>query len=109
MNIGGLDRRVTIQRQDHAVNGYGERVKTWVDYATVWANIERKPAATERISGEQVVSFNTVIFIIRNASNVQAVSSSHRIQYDNNTYEILGVHEIGRADRFRIITQRLDS
>ena len=109
MNIGGLDRRVTIQRQNHAVNGYGERVKTWVDLATVWASIERKPAASERISGEQVVSFNTVIFIIRNSSDVDFVSNSHRIQYNNNSYDILGVHEIGRADRLRIITQRLDS
>ena len=108
MNIGGLDRRVTIQRQTHAVNGYGERVKTWIDYATVWANIERKPAATERISGEQVVSFNTVVFMIRNSNNMQLVDTSWRIQYAQKNYEIIGVHEVGRLESLRIITQLLE-
>jgi len=107
MNIGALDRRVILQQPTSVVNDYGERMVTWSTYATVWAAIERKPSASERNSGEQVVSFQSVTFMIRNSSQVELLSPSYRISYDGKYYEILGVQELGRSEQLRVITELL--
>mgnify|MGYP003116256247 CR=1 FL=1 len=107
MNIGALDRRVTLQEPDSTVNDYGERTVIWKTYATVWAAIERKPSASQRNSGEQLVSFQSVTFMIRNSSQVALLSPSYRISYDSKIYEILGVQELGRNEQLRVITELL--
>ena len=48
MNIGGLDRRITIQSPSLSANAYGEREESWGTFATCWAQIERKPGAEQR-------------------------------------------------------------
>ena len=107
MNIGALDRRVILQQPTSTVNDYGERTVSWGTYATGWAAIERKPSASERNSGEQVVSFQSVTFTIRNSSQVELLSPSYRISYDSKIYEILGVQEVGRNEQLRVITELL--
>ncbi len=105
MNIGGLDRRIKIQNPAKQVNSYGERMISWNDYAEVWAQIERKPAAVEQNSGEQIVSVNKVVFNIRYSSTTKNINASYRVNYDSKNYSILGVHEVGRQDRIRLITE----
>ena len=107
MNIGALDRRVTLQEPESTVNDYGERTVIWKTYATVWAAIERKPSASQRNIGEQLVSFQSVTFMIRNSSQVALLSPSYRISYDSKIYEILGVQELGRNEQLRVITELL--
>ena len=105
MNIGGLDRRITLERPASVTNDYGEKVVTWTSYATIWASIDRKPGATERVSGEQVLSFQQVIFNIRYSATVKILEASHRVSYDSKVYNVLGVQEVGRADQLRIVTE----
>lgn len=40
MNIGRLDKRVTIQSRTTVKDVYGQPLDTWSDIATVWASIE---------------------------------------------------------------------
>ena len=108
MNIGGLDRRIKIQNPAKQVNSYGERMITWNDYAEVWAQIERKPAAVEQNSGEQIVSVNKVVFNIRYSSTTKSTRAGYRINYDSKNYNILGVHEVGRQERIRLITEIIE-
>ena len=107
MNIGALDRRVILQAPRSTINDYGERVIDYITYATVWASIERKPSASQQTSAEQVVSFQSVTFMIRNSSQVALLSPSYRISYDSKIYEILGVQELGRNEQLRVITELL--
>ena len=107
MNIGALDRRVILQQPTSTVNDYGERTVAWSTYATVWASIERKPSASQQTSAEQVVSFQSVTFMIRNSSQVALLSPSYRISYDGKYYEILGVQELGRNEQLRVVTELL--
>ena len=109
MNIGGLDRRIDIQGAGITVNDYGERIETWTKLGTVWAAIERKPSASERNSGEQVVSFQSVVFIVRWSSEVSGYDITNRIVYSGNNYNILGIQEIGRRDQLRIITELIEN
>jgi head-tail adaptor len=108
MNIGGLDRRIIIQSPSLSANAYGEREETWGTLATVWAQIERKPAAVEQNSGEQMVSVNKVVFNIRYSSTTKTTKAGYRISYDSKLYSILGVHEVGRQDRIRLITEIIE-
>ena len=108
MNIGGLDRRIKIQSYTTNTNPYGELLEVWTDLDEVWAQIERKPTATEKNSSEQMVSVNSVVFIIRYSSTTKTIKPHHRVKYDNKYYNILGVHEVGRQDRIRLITELLD-
>ncbi len=109
MNIGALDRRITLQKPVTATNDYGERVVTWTDYATVWASIDRKPTATERTSGEQVLSFQSVIFNVRSSKAIGILEASHRVSYDSKIYDVLGVQEVGRLEQLRVITELRDN
>jgi len=106
MNIGSLDRRVIIQGPTSVINDYGERTVSWSTYATVWAAIERKASASQSNSAEQLVSFQSVTFMIRQSSQVALLSPSYRISYSGKIYEILGVQEVGR-EQLRVITELL--
>jgi len=105
MNIGALDRRVGLEKPVTTANEYGERVATWTKYKTVWAAIERKPYAREAVSGEQNISFQSVTFIIRYSSEVAILSPSHRIIYNGDYYNVLGVQEVGRNEQLRVVTE----
>lgn len=37
LNAGDLDQRVTVQSPSASVDALGQRVETWADVATVWA------------------------------------------------------------------------
>ena len=108
MNIGGLDRRITIQKPTLSANAYGEREESWGNHVTCWAQIERKPAAVEQNSGEQIVSVNKVVFNIRYSNDSKDTKAGYRISYDSKFYNILGVHEVGRNERIRLITEIIE-
>ena len=40
MNIGYMDRRITVQEDTGTANAYGEVSSTWSDVATVWAAMD---------------------------------------------------------------------
>lgn len=40
MKAGDLRHRVTIQQNTPTANAFGERVDSWVSFATVWAAVE---------------------------------------------------------------------
>ena len=108
MNIGGLDRRITIQKPTLSANAYGEREESWGTHVTCWAQIERKPAAVEQNSGEQIVSVNKVVFNIRYSKDSKDTKAGYRISYYSKIYNILGVHEVGRNERIRLITEIIE-
>jgi SPP1 family predicted phage head-tail adaptor len=53
MEIGKLDKRVTLQRRSATLDAYGQEVNTWVTAATVWANV--RP-----VSGKEKSSMATI-------------------------------------------------
>lgn len=40
LRAGQLNRRVTLQRQSTVQDSYGAPLSTWIDVATVWADIQ---------------------------------------------------------------------
>ena len=39
MDIGRLNKRITLQRRSGVLDGFGQLVNSWLDVATVWADI----------------------------------------------------------------------
>lgn len=108
MNIGAFYNRITVQNSVYGANSYGERELTWSDYATLWADIKYTNSATENVNGEQYISEQKIIFIIRYSFAANQIDNKYRIQFDGKTYEITGVHHIGRQDRIKLITNLLE-
>jgi len=40
MNIGKLDKRITLQVRSATLDAYGQELNSWTNLATVWANIK---------------------------------------------------------------------
>jgi head-tail adaptor len=121
MRAGRLDRLITIQRPTTTGSHSGEPQLSWVAIA----GCQRRAASMapvrgdERFTGEQIVGQEQVEFRIRYSAGVADISPKDRIIFpalgDNSPtndprtreiYDILAVHEIGRREGLRLITQR---
>lgn len=101
MNIGRLDRRITLQTATVTRDEWNHPTEAWTDVATVWATKQPRKA-TEPTEVAQVVALQVVDWFIRHRTDIGA---GDRISYAGSIYEITGVQEIGRAEGLRLITE----
>lgn len=95
MEAGRLDRRITIQRAIKTTDELGGHVLTWGDHATVWAEV--LPISDgERWRAQEVAAHVTTRFRIRWGGS--GVTVEDRVVYDDRTYELVAVKEIGRRE-----------
>lgn len=102
MNAGMMDRRITVQTYSTSNNDWNHPVKTWSDLTSVWASKTDK-RETEVNELNQTVAITRSIFTIRHLANL---STTARIVYDGDNYEILGIKELGRREGMQITTER---
>ena len=69
LNVGALNQRVTIQQPSTGVDVLGQRVETWSDLATVWAQAQPL-RGREFFAAGQVHSEASVRFRLRYRSDV---------------------------------------
>jgi len=67
VNIGNLDKRITLQKFISGTNENGFPIEEWVYYKTVWASINNL-FGKEYYAAKAVQSENTVEFLIRYSS-----------------------------------------
>lgn len=103
MNIGKLDRLITIQ-QDTGSDSTGEHVPSWETYRQVWAGIKPK-SGSERYEAEMLTATNQVIFVIRYDSGV---TEAMRISYESEIYDIIHIAEAGRRQYQELTAQKKD-
>ena len=111
MNIGFLDRRITVQVQSTANrNAYGEVPpnNAYTDVATVWAALDNKSAMNTEIA-EQESTINRVTWRVRSSALMRLVTPKYRIKYGSEYYNILAVQEVGRKRELHFISERLIS
>lgn len=97
--IGKMDRLATIQRLSTTENAFAERVETWSDLLSVWAEVEFPATRQEEaITDGLNLTKSPVNFLIRKTD----VTVKDRIVYDQNTYDIINISEVGRNDRLKI-------
>lgn len=89
VNIGQMDRRITIQKAVITQDGYGAAVTTWKHFATVWANKQDAlPSRAESVTqGVLKQAVNQTRFRFR---YIDGLDSSMRIEHDGVVYNIVG-------------------
>lgn len=119
MRAGRLDRLITIQRKSETQLPSGEPVEAWTTIVSRRAASMAPVKGDERFATPQEVASEQVEFRVRHSLDVAALSPKDRIVYpalseaspedepdERNIYDVLAVHEIGRREGLRIITQR---
>lgn len=102
MNIGKLDRRITLQALTVTRDSWNHPTESWEDVATVWATKSPR-RALEPTEADQVVALELVDWYIRHRGDVQAGTT--RLLEGGAVYDIRGVQEIGRAQGLRLVTE----
>jgi SPP1 family predicted phage head-tail adaptor len=106
MQVGALDRRLTIQAftttRDPESN---EEIQTWADLATVWAN-RRDVSAREFFAAGARNTEQVSLFTIRWRPGL---TSTLRVIQDGQTFGITGVSEIGRRQYLALQAKAVNS
>lgn len=100
MRLGDMDRRVTLQRFTTTYDEYNEQIRTWMDLATVWAEV-RQQGGREYLVAETIMADRRVVFFIRWFSGLTVLD---RVRYDGLVHNIKEVREIGRRDGVELHT-----
>jgi len=87
MDIGRLNKRITIQSQSASFDSAGQQLETWSTFATVWANIKHK-SGSETIKSDSMTSTVKASMRIRYLAGVNA---GMRVTYQNVLYRIEAV------------------
>lgn len=93
INIGHLDRRITIQSQATSKDADGFPVETWSNiYTNVPASRKYGPG-TEKEENGQNTPEQSVEYLLKYAAGI---TNQFRVVEDGKIYEIHAVEEIGR-------------
>lgn len=104
MNIGRMDRRITLKTPTLTKNGIGESLKTYTTLDVVWAGIVY-PKGLAMNEGEEAgieKAIKPVEFTIRYRTDV---NETVNVYYQSQTYEVKRVVEIGRKQGLRLIAE----
>ena len=84
LRAGQLNRRITLQRQSNVQDSYGGPVRTWLNVATVWADIQpltgRELESAQRMASEVshqiVVRYQAIFADTRQVAGYRALYRS---------------------------------
>ncbi|WEJ14222.1 phage head closure protein [Sinorhizobium prairiense] len=94
LNIGKLDRRISIERETETVKPSGSVAKAWATVATVWAEIVQQ-TASEFLTGFGEAENGTMIFRVR---WIPGLTTADRVTYAGKVYDLKEITELGRRD-----------
>lgn len=94
MKAGLLDKRIVIQSQTQTQDTYGAAVVTWATFKTVWADVIEAKNDEKFIASQKMDSVDYKMRI----RYVSGVTTSMRVVFNSENYDIKGVQELGRKD-----------
>lgn len=106
MEVGKLDRLITIQTSETAQDNYGQAIETWNEGVEVWANY-RPQTPREAFQGDQNKALQTAVFTIRYRPGVFA--AKNRVIHDGQTYDITGVTEPDRRKWLQLFGEAVNN
>ena len=107
MQLGHLDRRVTLQNYVTSAYSYGELIESYSDYRTVWAKVDFT-GGSQSDEFDRITAISKLKFFIRNL-DLANLTEKTRISYDSKLYYIQAINEIEGRDSFlEIITEQRD-
>ena len=104
MEIGELNKRITIKQFTTIVNENGFNEDTWANIATVWAKVTNL-SGREYFAAAAVQAENTVKFTIRYMGNI---TTDMRILFQDKIYNITFIDNIKYGNRYIEIKAMLE-
>ena len=97
MNISGLRVRITIQKNETAVDKYGNHKSEWTDFFSCWASaVTSGLSASERESAGHTTEADKLDIIVRYSTETAEVNSKqYRVLLAGRIYNILSIDEMG--------------
>lgn len=104
---GKRDRRITIRALTTTPDpDSGEPIPTPTTLATVWANYNPPTQGREPYTADQYAAFVDAEFdILYRPAFLNLNPATHDLTFDGRTYNILGVTEIERRAKLRIVAK----
>ena len=103
MISGPRDRRIKIERRTSTLDGFGGEIVTWVEVGSGWWVSSLPVKDSEAFRNSEATA--TITHRFQMLWSVQAwneIDPRCRITFDNRTYDIVAVKEIGRRDGIEI-------
>ena len=108
VQVGNLDRRITIQEPVYTTNDHNEdEITDWSNVATVWASASQKQGS-EVVDADRVTYYETTIFTIRHRTGLNV---RMRIILDTVPYRIFSIteHKSSRKGYLEIASEIMDN
>lgn len=100
VNIGQLDKRITIQKYTTVTSENNFDEEKWIYYKSVWASINNL-FGKEFYAAKAVQSENTVEFLIRYSKDLEVLDSKvYRIFWNEKIYNITFIDNIKYENRW---------
>ena len=99
LEAGQLDQRVTLQSRSTVQDAHGQDTITWVDVATVWAQVQA-PRGREFFAAAQVQQEQSLKVRIRYRADVL---TTWRLVWQGRHHDITGAIPVGRNDMLEIM------
>mgnify|MGYP001580881158 CR=1 FL=1 len=103
---GRRDRYITINQTTYTQDSYGQPTVNLISTSNWWAEIVYKGSPKESVKASQIYPERDLVFIIQHTNPTGSggvdVSAADTITYDGDTFEVIGVEELGRLDGLRI-------
>lgn len=99
MNIGKLNRRVSLLKRFVTRDEYGGEVTDWKTVGRVWANVAPE-YGIEYLQSQQVTAETIVKITLRYNPEITV---ENRIEYNGKLYEIVGVMDEDTGHRATIL------
>ncbi|MFU0800203.1 MAG: phage head closure protein [Xylanivirga thermophila] len=96
MEIGSLNKRITLQELKLTVNENGFEVEEWIDFKTVWSGVSNLHGR-EYFDAAAIQMENTVKFTIRYLSGID---TAMRISFKDKYYNITSIDNIKYRNKF---------
>lgn len=110
MRIGKMDRRVRFLQRVTTRDAYGQMGPGWsaildaadVEIGTVWGDVIHRGSAREKNLEGSIFPESEIAVVIRDPRGAWTLDRTMRIEYNGDTFDVVGWHEIGRNEGFRV-------
>lgn len=108
MNIGALDRKITIQTNTQSKSATtGEVTYAWSTLASVWATVTYPRGGTDRNEATEQARETTTTPVEFTIWYRTDVTEGMRILYDSEYFNIMRVNKVGqRNEMLKLVTEK---
>lgn len=96
MNVGNLNKRITIQKLTNTVNENGFNEEVWATHKTVWSSVNNL-FGREFFEAKAVQAEKTIKFVIRYMSDID---ETMRISFQGKQYNITFINNIKYSNNY---------